>query len=119
MVHDVEPEAKPPSGSPHAVVAPVDRAAGQEHAVYGVGAANIFQAKMRGTIPSFAMPYMIRDMVIRATRQVFDIAMHATIAKSRPGKAGKPCRTASSSATSESASRPVGTTIEAMKAMIR
>jgi hypothetical protein len=77
------------------------------------------RAKMRGTTPSRAMPYMIRELVIRETRQVFVTATQAMIANSQPGKAGIPCRTTSSSATSDPASWPMGVTIEAMKAMIR
>lgn len=77
------------------------------------------RAKTRGTTPSRAMPYMILEFVIRATRQVFVTAMHAMIANSQVGKAGKPCRTTSSNATSEPASRPVGATIEAINAMIK
>lgn len=88
-------------------------------AIQGVRRAWWVRAKMRGTIPSLAMPYMMREFVISATRHVLVIAMHATIAKSQPGKPGAPCRTTVSSATSEPASLPVGTTIAATKAMTR
>src|SRR5690606_34765749 len=75
--------------------------AGDDH--QGVCVERRTRAKTPGTTSSRAMPYRIRDWVIRATRQVLATAISAMRANSQVGRSSGPCRTTSSSAPSDPA----------------